>query len=804
MLSVSKAIKAGQGEYYLSLAKTDDYYLGGTEPPGFWLSEGAKEIGLSGQVQDEQFRNLLRGFSPDGQRKLVRNADAERRAGWDLTWSVPKSVSVSWSQAEPEMRKKIEACVRRAVSCGVDYLEAVAGISRRGEDGYIHEKAMLIFAAFEHSTSRALDPQLHIHTILLNVGVRFDGSTGTLEPREIYRHQMAAGALFRAELAAELERQLGLRAVREGRAFEIVGVDRGLMEEFSKRRADIEEALRERGLSGGKAAEIAALDTREKKEALSREELFSRWQEVGRAHNWTAKELSFLCHAPFPPRDREKEIQEAANTAVEKLTYSKSHFSARELTQELAQEAQGRGLGARDVLQIRDALLRSPEFVLLGPHRGEQHWTTQEILNLEKAMLRSCALMHARDKAVPRAAEIITEVLLRNTDFSCEQKEALRHVCESSGGVRVVAGLAGTGKSTLFRVAREAWKDQGFSVLGAALSGKAARGLEESTGIRSQTLHRLLYQIEHGAAVLNANTVLVIDEAAMVGTRQLAKLVDRCLKSGATLILTGDAKQLQAIELGGGFSEISRRFGAAELIEIRRQRDEWARVAVKDFSEGDSEKALSAYVERGLVREEAEGRWTAMEKLIAEWSREAPSGDPDTVILAGTNADVSALNRLAQEARKRIGVLGIDRVAVGKEQFFLGDRVLFTRNSMALSVVNGDRGTVRSVAGQRLSIELDSGRIVELDTENYPHLRLGYAMTTHKAQGMTAEKTFVLVSDQMVDREMTYVQASRAKGETRWYVGEELSEVTREMAHSRQKHMAISLAGPGLELTLSR
>ncbi len=377
MLSVSKPIKAGQGDYYLSLSTADDYYLEGTEPPGFWLGEGAAALGLSGEVQPEQFRNLLRGFSPDGERKLVKNADSERRAGWDLTWSVPKSVSVAWSQADPELRSRIEACVRKAVGQGIAYLEEVAAVTRRGVDGHIKEKAKLVFAAFQHSTSRAQDPQLHFHTVLINTALRADGTTGTVEPREIYRHQMAAGALFRAELAALLERELGLRARREGRAFELSGIDGELIKTFSQRRAAIEEALNKRGLHGGKAAEVAALDTRVRKESVSRSELFARWQEIGRQHHWTAKELSFLLHAPWPARDPEQEAGEMAKAAIDRLTQSQSHFSVRELTQHLAEEAQGRNLGAKEVGKLREALLHSPELVHLGAYRGEEHWTTQ-------------------------------------------------------------------------------------------------------------------------------------------------------------------------------------------------------------------------------------------------------------------------------------------------------------------------------------------------------------------------------------------------------------------------------------------
>lgn len=347
-------------------------------------------------------------------------------------------------------------------------------------------------------------------------------------------------------------------------------------------------------------------------------------------------------------------------------------------------------------------------------------------------------------------------------------------------------------------------------MLGSALSGKAARGLEDSTGIRSQTLHRTLSDLEHGELVVSDRTVWVIDEAAMVGTRQLAAVAAKCVEAGAMLVLTGDEKQLQAIELGGGLSEIARRYGAAELTEIRRQREEWARAAVRDFSQGEVDKGLAAFVDRGLVVETEDGQWAAMDRLVADWSQEHPSDDRDTILLAGTNAEVAALNRLAQEARRVSGVLGEKSGgAVGKEELFVGDRVLFTRNSMALSVMNGDRGTIRQVSGQGIAVELDSGAMVRVDLESYPHLRLGYAMTTHKAQGMTCEKAFVLVSDRMVDREMTYVQASRARGETRWYVSRDLAEVSRSMEKSHQKYMATTFdlwaePGPELELELSR
>jgi Ti-type conjugative transfer relaxase TraA len=710
---------------------------------------------------------------------------------------------VAWSQADPKTRQIIEQCVREAMRAGIAYLEGLGVVSRRGENGVLREKSKLLFAAFEHSTSRAQDPQLHIHTILLNIGVREDGSTGTLEPKPLFRHQVAAGTLFRAELAARLEASLGLRARKEGRAFELIGVPEGLIAYFSKRRAEIEAALSAKGLSGAKAAEVAALNTRQVKQSISREKLFAEWELVGRIYDWSAKELSSLVNATWPARDREAEIHGAANDAITMLTNRQSSFSRRELIQAVAQESQGRALGAKDSLEITGNILRSEGLVPLSEHRGEMHWTTKEVLVLERSVLTAAMALKQRETPVENASVLISRVIDKNPHLSDEQRAALHNLCGSQGGLCLVQGMAGTGKSTLFAAAREIWEAQGLTVFGTALSGKAARGLQETTAIQSHTLHRTLWQIQHEALPFGSAAVLVVDEAAMVGTRQLAEVFEACLKHGATLVLCGDPKQLQPIELGGVFSELLCRHRMSELTQIRRQREEWARQAVKDFAFGRADLALPAYEQRGMVKTH-ENAWSAIERLIADWKLEAISHD-STVILAGTMAEVSALNRRAQQERQEAGFLGRESVSNGGEAIFVGDRVLFTKNSMALGIMNGDVGTVENAGGDTLTVRVKDGGLVTVDVRTYDHVRLGYALTTHKAQGMTAEKAFVLTGGSMTDRELSYVQASRARGVTRWYVADDLPQVVQQMKRTHEKCAATSLAAaPELELTLNR
>ncbi len=795
MLSISKAIKGGgQGEYYLNLASSDDYYLDGEEPPGFWLGQGARALGLEGTLNKDQFRNLFQGLGPDGQTELVRNAGSpNRRSGWDLTWSVPKSVSTAWSQASPEVRQQIEAAVNQAAGEGTRYLEGIGVVTRRGEDGVIRENASLVFAAFPHSTSRAQDPQLHVHTLLLNVCVRPNGSTGTIDPRELFRHQHTADAMFRVELAAQLEQRLGLRAVRDGRAFEVFGVDRELMGTFSKRRREIESVLTERGLSGSKAAEAVAFETRARKVARPREELFAEWQQVGRDHHWSTRELSWLLETPFRPRDLTVERRVTSDTALDRLTLHESHFAIRDLTRAIAEEAQGRGLDAADVRKLRDALLRSRRLIPLGEYRREERFTTQEVLQAEKQLLATAAGLRQAESPIANPPWITDLVLDQHPTLSSEQRTAIESVTASRGGIQLVSGMAGTGKSFAFGVAREIWEIQGLSVAGACLSGKAASGLQEGSGIPSQTLHRLLGEIQRGERVLDPRSVVLIDEAAMVGTRQLRDVAVACSTAGAKLVLAGDAGQLQSIEAGGGFAALSRSLGTADLTQILRQREAWARKAVKDFAFGRAEVALAAYDARGLLTVQAEPE-SAEGRLLADWCRTGRDDPRGRVILGGTQAEVARLNALAQQARLDAGRLVGEPVRVGEERFFLNDRVLFLRNNATLGVFNGEMGTLMNREGTALTIAMDHTRDVKIDCAKYSHLQLGYAMTTHRAQGITAEEVFVLTGT-MQSRELTYVQASRARGTTRIYIsGEPIEEAAHRMNHSRPKQMAHDVA----------
>ena len=797
MLSISPPMSgAGQGDYYLNLAR-EDYYLEGGEPPGQWFGSAAERLGVFGQVEKDHFRSLLMGYSSDGGRALVQNAGAaDRQTGWDLTFSAPKTVSVAWSQSDGSIRKEIEIAHREAVSVALNYLDSTAGFTRRGKGGATKEHTGLVIATFEHGTSRAQDPQMHTHALVLNVAPRSDGTTGTIESKPLFANKMTAGALYRAELASQLEQRLGLVAEKKNSWFELQGVSNSLTEEFSKRRKDITDALEAKGLSSAQAAKVAALDTRGAKEHIARGELFKQWKEVGAEYGWSTEQLNQLVQSKRIERDKGREVNGALNAALTKITEQNSHFAERDLIRACAEHAQGRGVSGKDAQTAsKHCLESSPEIVSLGRVKGELRYTTKEILELEGRMLGQAEQSKTRNFPAV-SASTLDGVFAARGSISDEQKAAVTHLTQRPGTVQIVSGMAGTGKSYMLGAAREAWEQSSIIVYGAALSGKAAQGLQDGSGIQSETIHKTLKDIENGNLQLNGRTALVVDEAGMVGTRQMARLMEISEQTGAKLVFVGDAKQLQPIEAGGGFKALAEKLGHVELKDIRRQDESWAREAVHSVAQGDGAAALAEFAKRGMVTVK-DTRKDAIRTLIKDWSGQGIDSPKENLILAGNNSEVRELNELAQEGRFGAGKLGEKNIKVGVERVYENDRVVMTRNSRLYGVRNGQLGTVDSIQERQNSVivRLDSGGQVKLPLKEYDHLRLGYAVTTHKSQGMTAGNTFVLTGGAMQDRELSYVQVSRAKGETRLYTdkleaGENLTSLAKSMTTSRQKELA--------------
>ncbi|MDR6850474.1 hypothetical protein J2Y57_003709 [Sphingomonas sp. BE137] len=351
-------------------------------------------------------------------------------------------------------------------------------------------------------------------------------------------------------------------------------------------------------------------------------------------------------------------------------------------------------------------------------------------------------------------------------------------------------------------VAREAWEGQGYTVRGAALSGIAAENLEGGSGIASRTIASLEHAWGQGREQLGPRDVLVVDEAGMIGSRQMERVLSQARDAGAKVVMVGDPEQLQAIEAGAAFRSITERHGAAEITEIRRQREDWQRDATRALATGRTGEAIHAYDGKGMVHA-ADTREQARGELVDGWDR-ARQAEPgkSRVILTHTNAEVRELNEEARGRLRATGDLGDDvtfSADRGTRAFARGDRLMFLRNERSLGVKNGTLGTIERVTPEGMTVRLDGGRQVAFDAKDYAHVDHGYAATFHKAQGVTVDRAHVLATPGM-DRHSAYVGMSRHRDGAQLHYGRndfaDQRQLVRALSRDRSKDMAGDYAVP--------
>ncbi|MDG3065994.1 MobF family relaxase [Thauera mechernichensis] len=798
MMSISKPKTAGAAASYFSThlregaaekGQVEDYYAAEGDP-GKWVGGGLERVGLqAGEIRDGEFARVAAGISIGGE-KLAQNAgDPDRRAGWDCTFSAPKGVSVVWALADDERRVAVEEAQEKAVHAALRMLEGKAFFARTGRDGEVAQQARLVAATFRHGTSREQDPQLHTHAFVMNLAVRDDGKVSSIDPRQMMRWQKAIGAAYRAELAENL-RGLGYQVERDGDAFRVVGVSRAIEAEFSQRRQQITARLQELGLRDAKSSENVALETRRAKAIVGQLELERQWTARAEALGLTPEAAAELRgDEPGRPLELLK-----AGELLDKLTELDAVVDERKIYQAAAEAAQGAG-GIRDATRLAETakLLAVPLYDHVG---GRTLYTTREMLAAEQSVLQiACA--RAQESAHRLSPQVVEKAITamqaeRSTGgapfrLRAEQRDAVLALTTNQGATALMVGDAGTGKSTALAAVREAYLSQGFSVIGAALAGKAAAELQAGAGIQSSTIDRLLIDVDGGRTVLNSRTVIVLDEAGMIDSRKMARVSQLARDAGAKLILVGDHKQLQPVGAGATFRHLAAEQPVARLQQIGRQREQWAREAVREMSRGEAEVALSKFIDRGLVRVErthAAAVRAAADRFVMD---RGEVGAERVQAIGATNAQVRDLNSEIRERLKASGEIrdpqeiqvrdGKDPEKPAKLELAQAERIVITRNENRLGLKNGDFATVQWVSRNAVLLRLDrTGETIEVDPRKVA-MRHGYAATTHRLQGATVERAIVLGSEH-TSREMAYVQASRARGETRWiFSGEKVRKL---------------------------
>tara|TARA_R110001606_G_scaffold399303_1_gene584218 strand:+ start:17929 stop:20451 length:2523 start_codon:yes stop_codon:yes gene_type:complete len=481
--------------------------------------------------------------------------------------------------------------------------------------------------------------------------------------------------------------------------------------------------------------------------------------------------------------------------ALNAITHMQATFTKRDLAQFAFRHSDGKDQFDAVMASVRG----SPELVALGKDGKDQdRFTSADMIAVEERLGLSASMLvtneqhgvadQNRHAALDGAAE-------RGMILSGEQRDAFDHVT-GHRGLSSVVGYAGSGKSAMLGVARDAWEREGYNVRGASLSGIAAENLEAGSGITSRTIASLEYQWKHGREQLSERDVLVIDEAGLTGTRQMERVLSSARDVGAKVVLVGDPEQLQAIEAGAAFRSLAEAHGAVEISEIRRQRDDWQRGATRALATGRTGEAIHAYGEKGMVNS-AETREDARADLVEGWN-EARTSDPSKsrIILTHTNAEVRDLNIAAREKLRSHGELGNDvdvTTERGSRDFASGDRMMFLRNERGIGVKNGTLGTVEAVSPGHMAVRTDDGRSVAFDLKDYAHIDHGYAATFHKSQGVTVDQAHILATPGM-DRHSAYVGLTRHRDEVQLHYGRDdfadQSKLVRTLSRERAKDMA--------------
>ncbi len=650
---------------------------------------------------------------------------------------------------------------------------------RRGAGGAeVSHANGLIAAAFPHRSSRAGDPQLHTHVLVANLAQGPDGRYSALHGSHLYRQAKTGGYLYQAQLRAELSRQLGLdwQPVRRGAA-ELEGFADHVLREFSRRRAEIERALAERGLDSPQAAQVAALDSRRAKEyGVGTEDLHERWRARGRELGAELPCIGIAREAA-QPAGREPVPEELARA----VTAERSHFDRREAIQAVCERSPA-GVDAARAVQLADAFLASEHVVRITEGPFGPRFTTPEILAIEERLIGSAEALRGAGRSCA-SEQIAAAVIERRASIGADQAEMVRRLLSDGDGIALVVGRPGTGKTYALNGAAEGWAAAGIGVRGAAPTRAAAAELEAAAGIPTVSVAALIVELENRAAnpdgitALPRGGVLLVDEAAMVGSRSLAALHEHVEATEGKLVLVGDHRQLPELEAGGLFRALAERTDPIELVEVRRQRLALDRENVELLRQGRGAEAFETYREgeRVVIATDPDSRREAM---VADWWR-ASSGGTEAIMIAKRNSDVAELNAQARELLRASGALGERQIEVAGEPFAVGDVVLTRVNSTAHGVANRMRWRVTAIdAEDRIELErFSDGRRAILDRDylervnpqsGAPALQHGYAGTIYVAQGQSVQRAFIAAEAAMSLEEFN-TALSRSVEQTRIY-----------------------------------
>ena len=746
MLTISKPLSAGQAQSYHAREFTSpdqSYWSRGETVTGEWQGKLAEEFGLSGAVAAKEFARLAEGQHPATGEQLVRHRQAhqyqtadgktvksvEHRAGWDATFSAPKSVSLTALVGGDE---RVRLAHREAVTVALSELEQYTQ-ARIGGNHSPETTGQFAAAKFEHDTARPVNgyaaPQLHTHAVLFNMTERGDGTARALQPQSLFASQQYATAVYQSELMYRL-RNLGYE-IEPGKscAPEIKGYSQEYLDASSPRSQQIRAYMEKHGFEGHESAQIAAHSTRDRKKILSPKEVLD-------AHRRLAAEFgnqpATVVRAAQERLQGQRQSNVAPTRTQESVTFARDKNFEREAVideRALMRDGLRRGMGEVTHAQVRanlNARLASGEFKIVerGGDNPARQFTTAKIIAAEREIVRRVGEGQNRVEPVLSRQQAIA-VADRNTHLNRAQMSVVEDVLSSPDRIQGLQGFAGSGKTASLSVIRNAAETQGYTVRGFAPTSRATRQLNDA-GVESETLQRFLARSVDAIAPGQRHFYFV-DESSLASTNQMRDFLAR-LGPQDRVLLIGDVRQHQGVEAGRPFEQLQEAgMRTAKLDEIVRQKDPALKFAVEQFAKGDIPAALESLQRQGRVREISDPQERI--RAIAQAYVESPE---KTLIVSPDNASRRALNVAVREELKAKGALAPEdrsfRVLIPRQEmtgaertwasrYEVGDIVRYARGSKAVGIGAGDYGTVVSVhpADNLLSVKKTNGELAAYD-----------------------------------------------------------------------------------------
>src|SRR5215216_4635942 len=767
-------LTVGRGEYYLRELATDheQYLSGHGESPGRWYGAGATSLGLEGEASPASFRQMFEGRHPDTGELLGRPHGKGAVPAFDIVLRPTKSVSILYGLGDALTGRAVLEAHHAGLAEAVGYLDEQLG-ARRGHGGVQHVSGQgLLAVGFDHRTSREGDPLLHTHLVIANRVQGPDGRWTALDGRDLYRHRLAADAIYRATYQRQLSRTLGVEwtpADTHGNR-ELAGMPEGLVRGFSKRTDQIDAELDRLGADGRertpRLVKWAVHATRKPKDHEAPDTLYGRWRAEAAERGIDPDALVRTVTGRTGDRNQDQTVSAAVAGRLfdrlagpDGLTEHASTFARPDVL--VAIGAGLAGAGRTELEELADRFVAERAVSVVADRTlEERRWSTPELLAVEQRLVTAATGRTGEQTAVA-SHPAVGEALTAHPTAGGDQQGMVRDLCQGGQGVALVVGRAGTGKTFALGIARHAWQLDGYRLLAAAPTGIATLSLQGEGFEDVATCDRLLGDLDRGQEQLDARTVLVVDEAGMVGSRKLTRLLEHAERAQTKVVLVGDDRQLAPIDAGGGFRALRLRLGASELIENRRQQQAWEREALDLVRSGLVEEAVAAYQAHDRMVA-AYSKPAATLALLQDWwtAYQDAERDPsqEVIVLAARRTEVDRLNTACQELLAARGRLGPKRLQVEDLKLAVGDRVVCGHNAIAqLGVANGSRGTITALDphARTLTLRLDGrGR-----GERNRRVDLAYATTGHRAQGLTRGRALVRLTG-TEDVNWLYVQLS--------------------------------------------